>query len=286
MQSAVELVSGAPLATLAMRRLLGLAAALVFVAGIQLYVLSEHTATFFAWTIEPPLTAAFLGGAYWASSSLEWLAARERLWARARIAVPAVLVFTTLTLVATLLHLDRFHFGAADMRTMLAAWAWLGVYMVVPPVMLFVLLRQMRVRMPAVSMRRPLPEMLRVGFAAQAAVLLAVGAALFVVPEATLGHWPWALTDLSARAIGAWLLGLGLCAAHLVGENDLERVQPACASAALLGGLQLIALVRFAADVAWTQPQAWLYVAFLITLLATGACGVWWKRRAPAAHAC
>src|SRR5262249_39055665 len=85
-----------------MRRMLLVAGGLVFITGIQLFVLSEATDRFFAWTIKPPLTAAFLGAAYWASCGTELLAARQRIWANARIAVPAVLIFTGLTLLVTL----------------------------------------------------------------------------------------------------------------------------------------------------------------------------------------
>jgi hypothetical protein len=144
--------------------------------------------------------------------------------------------------------------------------------------MVVILVRQKQLRTRTVPVL-PLPISLRLGFGAQAAVLLVIGAALFAVPGTLLEHWPWELTALPARAIGAWLLGLGVCAAHVVGENDLERVQPACVSAALLGGLQLVALLRYAADVDWAQLQAWLYVAFLITLLATGGGGIWMRRR-------
>src|SRR5712692_507014 len=97
--------------TLGMRRLLYVASALVFISGVQLFVLTDHTDRFFAWTIHPGLTAAFLGGGYLASFFLEFLSARERVWAQARLAVPAVLTFTVLTLVVTLVHRDRFHFG-------------------------------------------------------------------------------------------------------------------------------------------------------------------------------
>ena len=59
-----------------MRWMLLLASGLVFVVGIQLFLLSEQTERYFAWTINPPMTAAFLGGAYWSSFLLELMAAR------------------------------------------------------------------------------------------------------------------------------------------------------------------------------------------------------------------
>ena len=66
-----------------MRGLLYVAGVFVLIAGLPLYVLSEDTATWFAWTIDPPLTAAFLGACYWAACVLEILSARGRPWAEA-----------------------------------------------------------------------------------------------------------------------------------------------------------------------------------------------------------
>ena len=82
------------------------ASILVFLVGVQLSILTERTQSFIACTIRSPLTAAFLGAAYWSSLSLDLLASRQRIWSRARIAVPAVLAFTGLTLVVSLIHLD------------------------------------------------------------------------------------------------------------------------------------------------------------------------------------
>ena len=48
-----------------------------------------------------------LGAGYLAAAVLEVVADRQASWTRAQVAVPSVLVFTTLTLMVTLLHLDR-----------------------------------------------------------------------------------------------------------------------------------------------------------------------------------
>ena len=57
------------------RWLLYTAAVLVLLAGFQLFVFTERTNTYFAWTIVNPLAAAFLGAGYWASFAIEALAA-------------------------------------------------------------------------------------------------------------------------------------------------------------------------------------------------------------------
>ncbi len=105
--------SGVRPLTVGMRWLLFVASVLVFIIGIPLFLLSGQTDRYFAWTIAVPLTAAFLGAGYWSSFFIEFVAARQRAWANSRVAVPAVFVFTTLTLVATLIHLDLFHLGAS-----------------------------------------------------------------------------------------------------------------------------------------------------------------------------
>jgi hypothetical protein len=53
--------------------------ALLLGVSLSLLVLTERTDRFFAWTISPPLTAAFLEAGYAASCVFQVLAARQRL---------------------------------------------------------------------------------------------------------------------------------------------------------------------------------------------------------------
>jgi hypothetical protein len=158
--------------TNAMKWMLLAASILVFLAGIQLFILTENTDRYFAWTVDPPLTAAALGGAYWASSVLELGASRQPTWARARIALPAVLVFTTLTFVTTLLHLDRFHLGNGfPATTQFVTWLWIAVYAVVPVLMSILLVHQLRAAGVDEPRRNPLPPWLRAVLGVHAVVL-------------------------------------------------------------------------------------------------------------------
>ena len=71
-------MDAAPLVA-SVRRLLLVAALLVFLAGVQLFVFPLRTDTYFAWTIASPMTAVFLGASYWSAVGLEMAAAREQL---------------------------------------------------------------------------------------------------------------------------------------------------------------------------------------------------------------
>ena len=58
-----------------MRGLLFTASVLVLLAGIQVFVFTGQTDHYFAFTINNPLAATFLGAAYWAAVAIEALAA-------------------------------------------------------------------------------------------------------------------------------------------------------------------------------------------------------------------
>src|SRR5918994_5038021 len=76
---------------------------------------------------------------------LEVGAARAARWSGARIAVPAVFVFTTVTLVVTLVHLDSFHLdGDLPFATRAVTWAWLAIYAAVPVLMVAATVSQRR----------------------------------------------------------------------------------------------------------------------------------------------
>lgn len=256
-----------------MRAMLLVASVLVFIVGIQLFVLTDFTDRFFAWTVKPSLTAAFLGAAYWSSFVLEFLASRERVWARARIAVPAVLVFTTLTLMTSLIHLDRFHMTVPDVITRSAAYAWLIVYAVVPPFMAFLLVRQLRMPGGDPPVERPLPRWLVLVIGVQAVVMLLLGAGLLLAPERFAVLWSWTLTPLTGRAVGAWLLGLGLAVAQVIREGDFRRARPVAISAVVFALLEFIALARYPGGMSWGDARGWLYLAFLVSMFLVGAYG-------------
>jgi len=258
-----------------MRRLLYVAAVLVLLAGFQLFVFTDRTASYFAWTIRNPLGAAFLGAGYWASVVFEALAARQRIWANARIAVPTVLVFTLLTLVATLAHLGLFHLGGQfAVSTRIVTWAWIAIYTVVPLLMLIVAAVQLRTPGTDPPRSAPLPGWARGLLAGQAVVLLGFGVALFAAPGQAAPWWPWKLTPLLAQATGAWLIGFGVAAAHELAERDARRLIPASASSVLLALLQFIVLARYPGRFEWSSAAGVIYLAFLATMLVTGGVGL------------
>ena len=89
---------------------------------------------------------------------------------------------------------------------------------------------------------RPAPGPAASGAGRQGVVMLAFGAYLFVAPESADELWPWALTPLTARVVGAFVAGFGASALHAVAANDLPRFEGAALAYSALGALELMAL--------------------------------------------
>lgn len=249
-----------------LRWFFGVSAVLAAVAGFQLFVGATETDRFFSWTIDPPLTASFLGAAYWAAMVLLAWAAGQRSWARARTALPAVFTIAVLLLIATAIHLDRFHHD-------LFGRFWEAVYVVVVPLLVYLTWSQVRRSGPAGDGDRPLPGWLRAVLCVQALVMLALGAALFVAPIGASSLWPWPLTPLTGRAVGAFLVGFGAAAAVAVVENELGRLYGAALAYATLGALELAAAAFHGEDFTAPAMGVAVYVAACASVLAVGLYG-------------
>jgi hypothetical protein len=265
-----------------MRRLLQVATLLVFLAGLALFVAPERTDEWFAWTVNPPVTAAFLGAAYWASATVEWTSARAATWAHARVAVPSVVTFTTLTLLVTLAHLDKFHLADDEQAlTRGIAWAWIAIYAIVPLLLAVVWARQRRGEGADPERSHPLPAWLRACCAVMAVCLLGLGAWLLMRPEQVAEWWPWDLTRLTGQAIGAWFVGLGVSAISTVVEGDARRVRPVAIGAVTLALLAAVALLRYPSDVTWSGPGAVVVVVLLTSWSVLGVVLLASARAAP-----
>jgi len=264
-----------------MRAILWIGAFLTFVAGASLYLLTERTDRYFAWTIKVPMSAAFLGAFYFTACVMACASARQREWSRARVGVPGVTAFLWLTLIATLLHLSLFHLHAGSGTARGAAWAWLAIYVLDPIALSILWFLQVRVPGRDRPSERPLPAWYRVTLVLESFLLVLVGITLFVAPSAAPHVWPWPLTPLTSRMSAAWLLGLGITAGTAAGENDWRRIRPAVAGLIALVAFQSIALMRFGGDVLWSAPIAWAYAAALGVNLVLGVVGAEQARTRP-----
>jgi hypothetical protein len=245
---------------------------LLFIAGVQLFVLSAQTETYFAWTIPLPLTAAFMGAGYWAALAHSLVSGTRAGWDRFRVALPSAFTATTLLLIATWLHLDQFHLGSPALITRFVTWVWILVYVVTPPIFLYLLVTKYPRKGSLEEVRTRLPGWVRGGFILLAAFGLVFGLGLFFLPQSFIPLWPWKLAPLASRAIGAWLTTFGVASATVAWSNDRTNSAGTLASLLAFCILQFIAMFRYLGSVDFANPLAWGYVLFLLLgLVASGA---------------
>jgi hypothetical protein len=256
------------------RRLLDAATVLVALAGFQLFVLSDHTDRWFAWTIDEPLSAATLGALYWASLVTVRFAMGERTWATARGPLLGVLAFTAMTLAATLLHLGTFHLTDGPATAVIAGWAWLIVYVIEPFAWAFLLLRVRTHPVVEIPPGVPYPPWFRVPITGIGAGILVTGVVLFFAPGWAARFWPWALTDLTSQVLGAWWVGVGITMTLAGWDDDLQSSRGPMATAAVLGPLLFASLARYWGHVDWSRASAAVYLVLTLVLLVVGVAGL------------
>ncbi len=132
--------------------------------------------------------------------------------------------------------------------------------------MLGIWLQQHRLSGKTASRSKP-PLLMRMLLFAQSTMMLGVGVALFTAPTVLASFWPWKLAILTSQPVGAWLIRLGIFALHSALENDFRRIQAAMVSYLGFAILELLALLRYLANVDWTNPNAWLYLVFMSSLV-------------------
>lgn len=245
---------------------------LLFIAGIQLFVLSEQTGTYFAWTFAAPIAAAFMGAGYWAAMLHAYRGARASAWADVRTSLPAALTATSMLTVTTFLHLDKFHLASPLFITRFVTWVWIAVYIVVPPILAIAWIIQNRLPGAHAKGTNPLPGWMRGAFALLAAFALLSGLGLFLAPSAMAAIWPWPVTPLAARAVSSWLTAFGVACGTLVLENDIRHGAGTCSSLFAFCILELIVVIRYAGAMDWGKPMSIAYILFLVAgALVTGA---------------
>ena len=242
----------------------------MFASAVSLFFLSEQTDRFFAWTINPPLTAAFLGAGYAAITLVLLIALLEREWTNIRLGVCVLATGLVLILLATLLHLDRFHLNSPIFTAQLWAWAWLILYVILVPGLVFVLWLQRREKGELKPRQSNLASWLRILMGLLGTLMALMGVGLIVLPTTVAGIWAWPLTPLTGRMIGAWFTAIAVSLVAGTLDNDYPRLYIGAVAYIAFSVLQFVNLARYPASVDWSRPNTWLLVVILVSLLVTG----------------
>src|SRR4051794_39876968 len=173
----------------------------LLLAVAVLYGLPDRTGELFAWKINPPMTAVFLGAGYAGGAYFFLRVVLASRWHTvANIYLPTT-VFVWLMLAATLLHFDKF------IKDSLAFNLWFVIYLITPIWVPFLWYRN-RVSDPHILEQGDIsvPPAVRVTLAAVGTAPLLSAVILFVLPQlgtSALDIWPWKLTPVTARVLSA-----------------------------------------------------------------------------------
>jgi len=249
------------------------------VAGLLLFLFPEKTETLFAWTIVRGDTAAFLGACFLGISLLAFLCYGLTTWGAVRFPFVGTLTFVAAMTLATLLHLDQFHYGSGEPLALVMAWGWTLVYLAAPVAGAVLLSRQRQEPGSDTRSASPIVPGLRYLYLAQGTLLSVVGVVLFVAPGTADTLWPWPVGPLPARAIAAFLLGFGVMLLGVGRENDAEILEPpgaACWWMALLAGM---ATTRFDGSIDVGSPRGLIWCLVAVSLIFSGVAGELAARR-------
>lgn len=234
-----------------------------------LYFLPAHAASGYAWSIRPPISAAFLGAGYLAgvvATALAVLVARQ--WRSIQPLAVALVTLSVGLLAATLLNTERFRWGYPP------TWVWTGVY-ALAPIGVVILGRRQRANTIRPAIADPGLRLLRGLSLVLGAAMLAGAIALFAFPADLDGVWPWPLTTLLAQAVAAWIAMIA--AALLWCAYDLRRTHEALIPYATLGAwcVALLALPALhAGQLTRTDAPLLIYLGALIALTTLAGLGV------------
>lgn len=242
-------------------------------SGIQLFVLGEQTEKYFAWTIQSFLTAATFGGFYFSTMMYGFLSARETDWAMVRAPAVSLLVFSSLTLVTSLVHLDKFHWSSSDWLARSAAWVWMLVYVLLPPLLGVAFYLQSRLNGHRAESAQNIPVAYRILLVAHGCIGVLIGTILLFIPQVVISNMPWALTPFTARALSAWLLSFGVVDLLTWWENDATRTRIFSVGSLVAGITCLLALYRYPAEYNLGSLSGVISIVYLASMVMVGLMG-------------
>jgi hypothetical protein len=234
-----------------------LAAAIIpflVVAFAVLYPVPTDTRRLFAWQIRPTMTPMVLGAVYLGGAYFFLRVVRARRWHTVAGGFLPVGSFATLMGIATILHWNRFLHGNV------AFWLWAGLYFSTPVLVFAVFAHNRREFPPAAGHELRLSGPAVAGIAAAGVLSLASSALLFLRPATAIDIWPWQLTPLTARALGA-IFVLGGAGLGVLVERRWSAVRIPIQVAGIMLALILLAGLRAHSEFDPGNPLTWLFAA-------------------------
>lgn len=244
------------------------------VAFVVLYGYPRDTGRLFAWKINPPMTPMTLGAVYIGGAYFFVQAFRAKQWHTVKAGFVAVGTFASMLGVATIIHWDRFN------HDHVAFWLWAGLYFTTPFLVWGVWLANRRREAPPGPGDLLLPSAARGVMVATAGLAVVVAVFLYLLPERAIDMWPWTLTPLTSRVMGAIFM-LGVAGLGVVTDGRWSAARLMLQVQVFMLTLILVAALRAHADFDASNPLTWLLLGgFAAATVSAAALSVTMGRRA------
>jgi hypothetical protein len=217
------------------------------------------TKRLFAWAIKPTMSAMILGSVYLGGAYFFVRAALGRRWHTVAGGFPPVATFAALMGIATILHWDRFIHGNV------AFWLWVALYVTTPFIVFGVFVRNRREYVAATGTELVIPPLAAAVIVAAGGLAVLTSAFLYLFPDEAIDIWPWPLTRLTARMLGA-IFALGLAGLGAWRERRWSAARILVQVAGIMVLLILVAGIRARHEFDASNVLTWLFAAgFCVT---------------------
>lgn len=217
------------------------------------------TKRLFAWAIKPTMSAMILGSVYLGGAYFFIRAALARRWHTVAGGFPPVATFAALMGIATILHWDRF------IHSNVAFWLWVALYVTTPFIVFGVFVRNRSEYVAATGTELVIPPLAAAVIVAAGGLALLTSAFLYLFPDEAIEIWPWPLTRLTARMLGA-IFALGLAGLGAWRERRWSAARILVQVAGIMVLLILVAGIRARHEFDASNVLTWLFAAgFCVT---------------------
>jgi hypothetical protein len=249
----------------------------LIVAFVLLYFFPGDTQRLFAWTIKPTMTPMVLASAYLGGFYFFCRVPFERRWAAVKTGFLSVALFASLLGIATILHWAKFNHGH------IAFWLWAGLYFVAPFLVVGAWFNNRRFAAPPRPDEYLLPGVTRWLVGSVGVVALVTGLLMFVAPDSMIAVWPWFLTPLTCRVIGA-IFCLGSAGIGVLVDPRWINVKLMLQVELIMLTLMLIAGLRAHDEFFTDRPLTWIMlIGFPAVLIGSAVLLATSNRRAAVA---
>src|SRR5690242_15365145 len=220
------------------------------------------TKRLFAWQIKPTMSPMVLGSVYLGGAYFFVRVVGASDWHTVAGGFVPVGTFATLMGVTTILHWDRF------LHDHVAFWLWVALYFTTPVLVFLVFFRNQREYDSGADSSVRIGSVAAAGLVLVGVTSMATCLFLYLFPARAVAVWPWQLTPLTARMLGA-IFALGVAGVGAWWERRWSAMRILLQVAGFMLVLILIAAARARAEFDTSKVLTWLFLAgFVVTTVA------------------